>query len=225
MRLNNIYFHLRMLYFVRMRATHSIESIFGTRSRTRVLGVLHGVHVPLNAAQVARQAGLSQPAASSALAELELLGLVMSNRVGWARVHWLVRENAYVQRIVDPVFVAHETMGDELERDLRAAFGSLCVSVVVFGSYARDEQHEGSDIDVVLVASDSGAKSEVEEEANVQASRFYRRWGASLSPLIYDLDQAAALPQTSPALFAGIDRDGVVVSGMLPYEWSRHGSS
>ncbi|HEY5467628.1 MAG TPA: nucleotidyltransferase domain-containing protein [Coriobacteriia bacterium] len=208
-----------------MRATHDIESIFGTRSRTRVLRVLHGVSVPLNTAQVARHAGLSQPAASSALAELESIGLVMSNRVGWAKVHWIVRENAYVQRIVDPVFLAQEALGDELERDLRDAFGPLCVSVVVFGSYARDEQEEDSDIDVVLVASDADAKAQVDEAATVQANFFYRRWGASLSPLIYDLAQAAALCRTAPSLFADIERDGVVVSGLWPYEWSRHAPS
>jgi predicted nucleotidyltransferase/DNA-binding transcriptional ArsR family regulator len=208
-----------------MRATHDIESIFGTRSRTRVLRVLHGVGVPLNTAQVARHAGLSQPAASSALAELESMGLAMSNRVGWARVHWIVRENAYVQRIVDPVFLAQEAMGDELENDLREAFGHLCVSVVVFGSYARDEQQQDSDIDLVLVAADSDAKAQVDEAAMAKASFFYRRWGATLSPLVYDLAEAADVSERAPALFAEIERDGVVVSGLWPYEWSRHAPS
>jgi DNA-binding transcriptional ArsR family regulator len=217
-----LYFDKNKVYFHYMRATHNIESIFGTRSRTRVLSVLHGVQVPLNAAQVARQAGLSQPAATTALAELESLGLVMSNRVGWARVHWLVRENAYVRRVVDPAFLAEETMGDELERDLREVFAPLCVSVVIFGSYAREQQQKDSDVDVVLVASDRTAKGVLEEAAVVRASRFRRTWGASLSPLIYDRSEAAALSRTSPALFADIERDGVVISGMRPHEWSSH---
>ena len=202
-----------------MRATHTIESIFGTRGRTCVLRVLHGVHVPLQAAQVGRSAGLTRPAAAASLDELERIGLVGSSRVGRATAYWLIRENIYVERIVEPVFVAVENMGEELERELRDAFASLCVSVVVFGSYARDQQEPNSDVDVVLVAADPAAKHVVEEETLAESARFYRRWGTTLSPLVYDLAYAANLHETSPGLYGDIERDGVVVSGLWPYEW------
>lgn len=217
-----LYFVLTGVYAPPMRATHTIESIFGTRSRTRVLGVLHGVTVPLNPAQVARQAGLSQPAAATALKELEQLGLVRASRVGWARVFWLMRDNVYVEQVVEPAFEAYDAMGDLLEDELRVLFGDLCVSIVVFGSYARDEQTSDSDVDVVLVASDAGSRLKVEQAVVNEAGRFQSRWGASLSALVYDLATASALPATSPALFAEIDRDGIVVSGLEPYEWETH---
>jgi predicted nucleotidyltransferase len=204
-----------------MRATHTIESIFGTRGRTLVLRVLHGVQVPLQAAQVGRYAGLTRPAAAASLDELERIGLVGSSRVGRATAYWLIRENIYVERIVEPVFVAVENMGEELERELRDAFASLCVSVVVFGSYARDQQEPSSDVDVVLVAADPAAKHVVEEATLAESARFYRRWGTTLSPLVYDLAYAANLHETSAGLYGEIERDGVVVSGLWPYEWSK----
>ena len=204
-----------------MRATHTIESIFGTRGRACVLRVLHGVHVPLQAAQVGRSAGLTRPAAAAALDELVRIGLVGSSRVGRSMAYWLIRENIYVERIVEPVFVAIENMGEELESELRDAFASLCVSVVVFGSYARDQQGPDSDVDVVLVAADSDAKHVVEEATLAESSRFYRRWGTALSPLVYDLAYAANLHETSPGLYGDIARDGVVVSGLWPFEWRK----
>lgn len=207
-----------------MRATYTTESIFGTRGRTLILRVLHGVGVPLSAAAVARHAGLTRPAAATALDDLERMGLVGSSRVGRSTAYWLVRDNVYVERIVAPVFMAEEAMGDDLERYLREAFASLCVSVVVFGSYARDDQTADSDVDVVLVASDLTAKASVEEATYLETTRFHRRWGASLSPLVYDLPYAANLHVTSPALYADIERDGVVVSGLRPWEWSAHGT-
>lgn len=205
-----------------MRATHKVESIFGTRGRTLVLRVLHGVHVPLNAAQIARHAGLTRPAAAAALDELAGLGLVGSSRLGWATAYWIVRDNVYVEKIVAPVFAAEETMGEALEHELRDTFAPLCLSVVVFGSYARDEQEPGSDLDVVLVAADPAAKWEVDEAMLRESARFYRRWGAPLSPLVYDMASAGNLHNTAPALYGDIERDGVVVSGLWPFEWRMH---
>jgi predicted nucleotidyltransferase len=190
-----------------------------------VLGVLHGVRVPLNAAQVARQAGLSQPGAATALRELEQLGLVQGSQVGWARAYLLVRENIYVERIVAPAFAAEEAMGDELRADLRRAFSERSVAVVLFGSYARDEQRSDSDIDVVLVAADSVAKEELDEISDVEMLRMRMVWGATLSALIYDVAEAADLHQSAASLYAEIERDAIVVSGMPPREWRDHGGN
>jgi predicted nucleotidyltransferase len=224
-RVYKLYFHKTKVYFHHVRATHTIESIFGTRSRTRVLWVLHGVAVPLNAAQVARQAGLSQPGAAAALRELEGLGLVQGSQIGWARAYLLVRENIYVERIVAPAFVAQEAMGDELLGDLKRAFSGRSVAVVLFGSYARDEQRSDSDIDVVLVAADSVTKQELEEISDIEMLRLRRVWGATVATLVYDVAEAADLHQSAPSLYAEIERDAIVVSGMPPREWRDHGGN
>lgn len=205
-----------------MRPTHTIETIFGTRSRTAVLRLLHGVRVPLNASQVARQTRMSIPAAATALRELGSMGLVGSSPAGRAWVHWLVRENVYVRQIVDAAFEAEGSMPRELTLDLERAFATLSASVVLFGSYARGDQTAVSDIDVVLVAADRHARPPLDEAADVESMRLRYVWGATVSPLVYDMSEAAALWRTSPSLFAELERDGIVVSGMPPGEWGKH---
>lgn len=205
-----------------MRATHTIDSIFGTRSRTAVLRLLHGVRVPLNASQVALQTRMSPPAATTALRELESMGLVRSSPVGRAWIYWLVRENIYVRQIVDTAFEAEESMPCELALALERAFSGFAVSVVLFGSYARGDQTSESDIDVVLIAADKITRPALEEAADVESMRLRYEWGATISPLVYERSEAAALRRTSPALFAEIQRDGIVVSGMSPEEWGEY---
>jgi predicted nucleotidyltransferase len=207
-----------------MRPTHSIESILGTRSRVRVLRVLSGVTVPLNATQVAMRTGLTKMAAGNALAELSAMGLVQSSPVGRATVHMLVRENAYVERIVSPVFEAERTMADLVEDELRKAFSGKTESIVLFGSYARGEQDETSDVDVVLVANE-GAADALARAADECESRFRRRFGATLSALVYSQLEARELPQRAPALFESIARDAIVVAGIGPREWVNLGAS
>lgn len=206
-----------------MKSTHSTESVLGTRSRVRVLRVLHGVQVPLNASQIAVRTGLSQPAVSSVLDKLESMGLVESSPAGRAWVHWLVRDNVYVTKMIDPVFAAEEAIPDLLLSDLRETFRDLTVSVVIFGSYARGDQDETSDVDVALVAVDAEAKVVLEEAVDVASSRFARAYGATLSPVVYDMAEAASLWRRAPSLQADLEQDAVVVDGLSPSEWRNRG--
>ncbi len=196
-----------------------MESILGSRSRVRVLGVLNGVEVPLNVSQIAARAGLSKPAASTALAELAAMGLVDGSPAGRSVVHWIVRENVFVERIVAPAFRQEQEIPDLLVKEIGREFAHVAVSVVLFGSYARGEQSDSSDVDVVLVGRDAAGKRELEEAADAYARAFRHRFGATLSPLVYDLDEASSLRQRAPQLFETIERDAVVVFGLTPVEW------
>jgi predicted nucleotidyltransferase len=205
-----------------MKVTHSADSVFGTRSRVRVLRVLHGVTVPLNTARLASLTRLSKPAVSTALDELAAMGLVDRSPAGRSWVHWLVRDNVYVRAMVDPVFAAEAEIPETLERELKEAFGGHALSVVLFGSYARGEQGEKSDIDVVLVGEDERAKARLDAESDEQLVKLSRRFGSSLSPLVYDAREAGTLWSRAPDLLASIERDGIVVCGLTPSEWRRH---
>lgn len=213
-----------LIYFTNMEPTHTIESILGNRSRVRVLRVLFGVSVPLNATQIAEQSGLTKMAVGNALAELSAMGLVQSSPVGRSNVHMLIRENAYVERVVSPVFEAEQTMAELLEAELKSTFAEKTRSIVLFGSYARGEQDEASDVDVVLVSLE-GEKDQLGSAAEAYESRFRRRFGATLSPLIYSQEEARELPQRAPSLFDAIVRDAVVVAGIGPWEWGNLGAS
>jgi predicted nucleotidyltransferase len=207
-----------------MRPTYSVEQILGSRSRVLVLRLLHYVNVPLNASQVAARSGLSQPAAASALEQLGGMGLVASSPAGRAWVHWLVRDNVYAEQIVSSVFEGEMEIVGELLSDLTMAFSGHAASVVLYGSYARGDQNAQSDIDVALVASSGEDKSELDALVAERSSMFVRRWGAPISALVYDIEEAAALESRAPALFQALEREGVVVSGLPIDQWGNRGA-
>lgn len=202
-----------------MRPTYHIEQILGSRSRVRVLRELAGVRVPLNAAQIAARAGITRPAAGSVLAEFASMGLTENMDVGNARVHWLIHENIHVELLVKRAFEFESHVADMLLEDLRERFAGAAESVLLFGSYARGDQEQESDIDVVLVGADERQKSDLDQLVADELGAFGRRWGASLSVLTYTVDEAAALWRHSPELQRSLEQDGVVVSGRGPSEW------
>jgi predicted nucleotidyltransferase len=202
-----------------MRPTHTADDILSSRSRVLVLRVLHGVRLPLNASQIAARTHLSQPAVAAVLRDLSMRGLVESSPAGRAWVHTLVRDNVYVQRMVSPVFAAEATIPDELVAAMADLFGGDAVSVILFGSYARGDQDAASDIDVVLVGRDATAKAALIEAMAAVESGLRRRYGAGVSAIVYDLDEAGDLWRRSPALQADLEADGIVACGLSARDW------
>ena len=202
-----------------MRPTYSIEQVLGSRSKVRVLRELVALSVPQNAAQIAARTGLTRPAVGTVLAEFAAMGLVSTTPVGNARVHWLVRENAYVQHLVEVVFRFESGVPDMLVADLRRTFAGAAEAVVLFGSYARGEQGPASDIDVVLVTADEAGKTALDELVAREVRAFGCRWGATLSALTYTAEEAAGLWRRSPDFQRSLEEEGVVIVGTAPWEW------
>lgn len=198
------------------------EHIFANRSRVRVLRLLLGVSVPLNASQIAARIHLSQPAVSAALDDLSAFGIIASSPAGRAWVHWIVEENMYVSEMIRPVFEAERAILQELLTDLKEIFEESAISVVLFGSYARNDITGASDIDVALVGEDAAAKTALQASASEVAERFADRWGAPLAPLVYELGEAATLATRAPELYSAIEQEGITASGFEPSEWGTH---
>lgn len=203
-----------------MRPTHTIDSILGTRSRLAVLRVLHGVRVPLNASQIAARTSLTRPAVASVLEDFASIGIDRSSSAGQANVHVLERDSIYVQRLIEPLFRAEERIPEDMLGDLRTVFEDIAQSVVLFGSYARGDQDETSDVDIVLVARDRPGKESLDRAADECGPAFRARYGAALSPLVYEAREAAALWRAAPGLADSLQRDAIVVSGSAPAEWA-----
>jgi predicted nucleotidyltransferase len=203
-----------------MRPTYSLETIFGSRSRVRVLRVLRGVRVPLNASQIAARTGLTHPAVGTVLSDLAAMGAVESSPAGRATVHWLNRENAFVRQIIEPVFASEEAIPESIMDDLRTSFAGSADSVVLYGSYARGDQTPDSDVDVVLVAREDSMRRELEDASTDYAVEFRRTYGATLSAVVYSPKEAAELGTRAPELQESLERDGIVVCGSSPRAWS-----
>ena len=110
-------------------------------------------------------------------------------------------------RPVVPPFV-NEALG-RFREALRVRFEGRLVECVLFGSYARGEAHEDSDVDV-LVAIDG--LTDVERREVIDLA--YREGRAQdelvgLSPLVYSTADAARMRSGGRRLFRDIDREGV----------------
>jgi predicted nucleotidyltransferase len=88
-------------------------------------------------------------------------------------------------------------------------FGSRVQEFAVFGSRARGDAHEESDVDVLVVidgfdVAERGALCEAAYDAGLDGDEY-----VSLAPLVVSTAQAADMRRRERRIFVEIDREGV----------------
>ena len=93
---------------------------------------------------------------------------------------------------------------DQLSTELRRRFADEVVGLWLFGSHARGEAHEGSDVDVLVLlerpdwmqrrrvldlAADIGLEHEIELSATIFDRATWKRWRRQERPLIRDVER------------------------------------
>jgi len=96
-----------------------------------------------------------------------------------------------------------------LQGQLREAFGERLRDVRLFGSYARGEATEDSDVDVLVLVDDL-APSEAAKVSDI-ATRVTLETGVTLAPLPLSSARFADLVASGRTLAAEIVRDGATV--------------
>jgi predicted nucleotidyltransferase len=184
----------------------------------RVLAVLAETTAELSLRTLARLAGVSVAQASRVMPGLVDLGLVERREVPPSSQFRLIRENVATQAIID---LARSR--DTALSQIGAAAAALALpplSIIVFGSFARGEATEQSDLDAVVVRPD-----EVDEDDDVWATAV-ERWrskvraitGNSVEVLEVSRDEVQSRLAGKTKLWRDIVRDGVAVHGLAAGE-------
>jgi len=99
---------------------------------------------------------------------------------------------------------------DRFKQALTARFGARLRELTLFGSYARGEAHEDSDVDVLVVIDGltEDERREVMDLAYDADSADREAW-VGLSPLPYSEVQVSDLRQRQRLLLRDIDQQGV----------------
>lgn len=100
-----------------------------------------------------------------------------------------------------PGVSAHRATFQRFLEELRQTLGDRVEAVILFGSVARGEEGEGSDVDVLIIVEDEGVREEVFEVSyrimldtdiyispKVISSEEFRRMGRSDSPFLQAIE-------------------------------------
>lgn len=176
-----------------------------------ILAVLAVAGRPLTVGDVARQAARgSEIGIRRALARLVDQGIVLATEAGRNRIHELNREH-----VAAPAADILSSLRLELWHRLRAELATwlpVPAYAAVFGSAARGDGNESSDIDLLLVH-----RTPEPEQWHEQVDRLrelVRRWtGNPLQVVAISYEQWSGRAGELQALLAEVRRDGIQVAG------------
>ncbi|RLE26715.1 MAG: hypothetical protein DRJ50_00285 [Actinobacteria bacterium] len=180
----------------------------------RILAVLVETTAPLNLRTLARLAGVSAAQASRVMPGLVDLGLVERYEVPPSSQFLLARSNVAAQAVIE-LARSQETASERIGL-AAASMPTPPESVIVFGSFARDEAGVDSDIDVVVVRSDSIDEEDDEWAAALEAWRDEARAviGNPVEVVEVSLSEARAKLRSGTEFWRNVHRDGLTVHGL-----------
>lgn len=188
-----------------------IEIVFGSPAKVKIIRALLKSPQPLSGRQVGELSGLTHRGAIQAMGALVELGVVQQRKAGKAYQYSFSKDNIYAEKIVMPCIKAEEGLFNELKRDITEYFGKECISLILYGSLAKEKEKKGSDIDILAVVKDSVEKTELEERAVSKVPYFIKRFNSLLSLhclTINEVKNKKGLP-----LIKSASREGKTLSG------------
>lgn len=182
-------------------------------TEARVLAVLLRVETPMSGRAVARVTGLTQSTAQRALTRLREAGLVLASP---APPSLLYRANP--DHLAMPALVSLMRPEAELRTRMAehiAGWQLPPVSVVIYGSVAREEAKAGSDVDVLVVRPDATEPDDATWQVQLaELGHGLRRWTGRRASIV-DVSRHEAtegLAEGEPFLVEA-DRDGWLIAG------------
>jgi DNA-binding MarR family transcriptional regulator len=187
----------------RMSSFADIEAVVpGTQGR--VLGALLRVDGPRTISETARLAGVSRDRATSIVAELERLGLVERRPAGRAHLVSLVDEHPVTQSLRE-INRARERSIEQL-RDAARRIEPAPRYMALYGSWARGEATDQSDLDVAVIAGD-----DTDDNALLAALEEWSRFASRVTGRHPSVVVADGPTRARGPLWKSVRRDAIVL--------------
>lgn len=196
-----------------MMLSKALDEILGPHSKISVLRVLF-MQDELSGREIARRAGLSPRAASMALTQLVRAGILRKHVAGSTHQFAISRKRYLVSHALGNLFHEEELLASTMGHRIMQSIGQdKCISVAIFGSYARGDASGKSDLDLLVLLDDSYRAPKVKEILQASASKFYDLFGVQLSPYVIGAAEFADRLSRGDKLIKTMVREARVISG------------
>ncbi len=187
-----------------------LDSLLGSRSKVRLLRVMLNDGAESTEAELARKVTMSPNTVNLALRDLVELGVVHVRKIGTANVHSL-NKDSFVLELLGRAFSDEFHLQDELLKLIRKNT-SNDRSVVLFGSYARNQATIQSDMGLLVIVDNKQKANQRLVELELLAYRYFH------TPLsIIKLTPKELKAKWNKPYMKNVRSDGVLVRG-LPLE-------
>ncbi|MFH1258396.1 MAG: nucleotidyltransferase domain-containing protein [Elusimicrobiota bacterium] len=162
-----------------------LDYILGQSSKIKILRFLILSQAQLNGREIAKSVGLSHVKVHYALKDLYRQGLVNLRSVGKSLIYWLNEEHFLVKNILRPIFEKESGILNFLVQSITKESGyPRPLSIILFGSFAKNTASPDSDIDVAIIYPNSKNKLLIDKELFKVEKKITILFGNRLAPIV-----------------------------------------
>lgn len=172
-----------------MKFNKPLDNILNTLAKTRILRFLCRTNAEWNGNQIAREIGISPPAAHAALNSLYKEGVLQLRNMGSTHAYSLKQGSFLVSSLLKPLFAKEDKILDAVIEMIKRKISSYkakkkILNVALFGSTSVQQEAPASDIDIAVVVVNTKVKAAIErlfEEVDAEVSK---EFGNTISPYV-----------------------------------------
>jgi predicted nucleotidyltransferase len=161
-----------------------LEELLGTKAGIRILrSLVKYKGRTFTVRGLGKDSGVSNVEASRTIAQLEQFGIVKIQPVGRAYQLFLNDQSYALNKIVEPILMAENKTISELIAILAKHLATKkIISANIFGSVAKGEEKNDSDIDLLVISDDFDHATEVVADASENIALVFH---TRISPIIF----------------------------------------
>ena len=182
------------------------------RASAAVFRVLVGTDASFSIRQLARVAGVSAPRAVEIVNHASERGLILVEQAGRSRMCRFNREHLAAGAVIELVTI-RERMLRAIEDEI-ASWSIAPLHASLFGSAARGDGNTNSDLDLLLVRTESEPDEEWEEQKYTSAVRLRAKIGNHVSWFDISLTEMKRAMRVTEPIIAEWKKDSICLSGL-----------
>lgn len=162
---------------------------------------------------LARELSMSHATCIRSLDRLVNIGILDRRQVGRSSTYEIAADSVLYKEILKPAFEIESRLLSDLVDNLLKGVKKDIYSAYIFGSVARNEDTTASDVDILVLTKDSGAKNRVREAIELNKEIAYRLYRVGVTAIVYDLEEFERAKKRKSQLIIEVLKDGVPLVG------------
>ncbi|MFN0117557.1 MAG: nucleotidyltransferase domain-containing protein [Elusimicrobiota bacterium] len=165
-----------------LHMNYPLDGILGTRNHLIVLRSLKDSREGMSGRSVSRVANVNHQTVAVVLKNLESQGIIKRQGSAQTQLVRINMDNKFVRELLLPLFEKEQVLLQKIFLSIRKYFKNRSLTITVFGSFVKNKNKPGSDLDVLVVLK----KSVVDQEINLLdiVTDFRIKFGIRLAPIL-----------------------------------------
>ncbi len=195
-----------------MKLHKYLEQVLGNKTSIGILRTLVKYKGKIyTIRKLAEDAGVSHPEASTTLQELEKFGIVEIQPIGRAHQITLNEKSYVLSRVILPILKAEQKTLDEVVAILQNHLDTRkIISAVIFGSVAKGDEKDGSDLDVLIISNDRNHAISLIADAGQE---IFSKFHSDISPLVFSESEFKSKKKDNAQLISSILNEHIPMCG------------